>query len=195
LEGYLKTVEVDVQSIYSGMSMNSRQHVVDAFHTDPSSPMVLICTYMINSCGLNLHGHCRNVLLFSPAPSQPVEQQTVGRCRRIGQTMSQRTWRLFLRQSWDEWTEGNALVKLLPTFMAEMNSKVFARSSGVDEEIVLDKFASIRRFVLVDNELEFEDNSTGRPLTPEEVAKELVKVLHGQGSVRKKERKAIQRML
>ncbi|KAI9777953.1 MAG: hypothetical protein M1839_008488 [Geoglossum umbratile] len=197
LEGYLKTVEVDVRSIYGGMSMNSRQNIIDAFHTDRSSPMVLICTYMINSCGLNLHGHCRNVLLFSPAPSQPVEQQAIGRCRRIGQTMPQRVWRLFLRQSWDEWAEGNALVKLLPTFMAEMNSKLFAGSSdGVDEEIVLmDKFASIRRFVLVDNELEFGDDSMDRPLTPEEIAKELVKVLHGQGSVRKKERKAIQRTL
>ncbi|KAI9764423.1 MAG: hypothetical protein M1840_008446 [Geoglossum simile] len=111
--------------------------------------------------------------------------------------MPQRVWRLFLRLSWDEWTEGNTLVKLLPTFMAEMNSDLFAKSSdSIGEEIVvMDKFASIRRFILVDNELEFGDNSTIKPLTPEEIAKELVKVLHGQGSVRKKERKAILRTL
>jgi hypothetical protein len=90
--------------------------------------------------------------------------------------------------------EGNALVKLLPTFMAEMDSKILAGPSGdVDEEMIpMDKFASIRRFVLVDDELEFGDNLTRKPLTPEEIAKELVKVLHGQGSVRRKERKIIQ---
>ncbi|KAI9862509.1 MAG: hypothetical protein M1813_004361 [Trichoglossum hirsutum] len=123
-------------------------------------------------------------------PSQPVGQQAIGRCRRIGQTKTQRVWRLYLRESWDEWAEGNALVKLLPSLMAEMNDSVFFDDEP-EQTINMDKFASIKRLILVDNELEFGDESVTNPLTPEEIAKELVKILNRQGSVRRKERSSI----
>jgi hypothetical protein len=55
----------------------------------------------------------------------------------------------------------------------------------------MDKFTSVRRFILVDNVLEFGDESTESPLAPEDIAKEIAKVLHGQGSIRKKIRRII----
>jgi hypothetical protein len=192
LEDFLLPFHIDVQSIHSGMSTKRRQVVVDLFHNDENSPAVLICTYLINSFGLNLHGNCRNTLLFSPAPSQPVEQQAIGRIRRIGQRFPQRVWRLYLRQSWDEWVEGNALVKFLPMLMADMSNTMSTTGDNNSEEVVdIDKFTSVRRFILVDNVLEFGDESTESPLAPEDIAKEIAKVLSGQGSIRKKIRRAI----
>ncbi|KAI9773885.1 MAG: hypothetical protein M1840_006111 [Geoglossum simile] len=76
---FLKELNIDVQQYHSGLSSRDRQHLVKKFHEEQHEVMVLICSYSVNSCGLNLHGRCRNVLIFEPAPSSPVEFQAVGR--------------------------------------------------------------------------------------------------------------------
>ena len=76
--------------------------------------------------------------------------------------------------------------------MADMSNTMFTTGDNDSEEVVdMDKFTSVRRIILVDNVLEFGDESTESSLAPEDIAKEIAKVLHGQESIRKKIRRII----
>ena len=76
--------------------------------------------------------------------------------------------------------------------MADMSNTMFTTGDNDSEEVVdMDKFTSVRRIILVDNVLEFGDESTESSLAPEDIAKEIAKVLHGRGSIRKKTRRII----
>ncbi|KAI9869289.1 MAG: hypothetical protein M1813_000077 [Trichoglossum hirsutum] len=164
LEDFLLPFHIDVQSIHSGMSTKRRQVVVDLFHNDENSPAVLICTYLINS-------------FWVESPWKLSEYSPIfTSAKPAGGTAS----------NWEDpqnWPEVSA---------EDMSNTMSTTGDNNSEEVVdIDKFTSVRRFILVDNVLEFGDESTESPLAPEDIAKEIAKVLSGQGSIRKKIRRAI----
>ncbi len=85
----------------------------------------LVCSYQLNSCGMNLHGNCRNVILLEPAQSWAVETQAVGRARRIGQTQNVRVERFYVKDSWNSRQAAQSRMKALPGIMTDLNRQIF----------------------------------------------------------------------
>ncbi|KAI9869098.1 MAG: hypothetical protein M1813_002922 [Trichoglossum hirsutum] len=185
---FLKELNIDVRQYHSGLSSRDRQHLVKTFHEEQHEVMVLICSYSVNSCGLNLHGRCRNVLIFEPAPSSPVEFQAVGRVYRVGQELTVRVIRLYLQQSWNEWEEGNGLVKELPALMAELNMNIFGANEDSDDDPGVslgDRDISIRRYVVFDKRIvPAEKRPELDALSPEDLLMQISTMLKNQRNFR-----------
>ncbi|KAI9779501.1 MAG: hypothetical protein M1839_007309 [Geoglossum umbratile] len=188
-------IGIDVRQYHSGLGSRERQYLVKTFHEEQYEAMVLIGSYSVNSCGLNLHGHCRNVLIFEPGPSTPIEFQAIGRVYRVGQEQTVRVIRLFLQQSWNEWEEGNGLVKELPALMAELTMNIFGANEDPDAEDTVslgDRDISIKRYVLFDNRLVPAEERPGiEALTTEELLKHISRMIKDQRNFRSKARKQI----
>ncbi|KAH0537331.1 hypothetical protein FGG08_005847 [Glutinoglossum americanum] len=198
---FIKEFNIDVRQYHSGLNSRERRNLVKDFHEKQYRVMVLIGSYSVNSYGLNLHGHCRNVLIFEPAASGPVEFQAIGRVFRVGQEQIVRVIRLYLQHSWNEWEEGNGLVKELLSLMAELNMNIFGAGedtdgvddTGVDAAVSLgDRDISIRRYVLFDNRLgPAEERPELETLTTEQLLKHISRMLKDQRNFRSKDRKQI----
>ncbi|KAI9766864.1 MAG: hypothetical protein M1839_004751 [Geoglossum umbratile] len=117
-----------------------------------------------------------NVLTFKPGPSTPVEFQAIGR-------------------SWNEWEEGNVLVKELPALMAELNMNILGANEDPDADPAVslgDRDISIKRYVLFDNRLVLaEERLSLNALSMEELLKHISRMLKDQRNFRSKLRKQI----
>lgn len=157
--------------------------------------MVLICSYSVNFRRLNLHGRCRNVLIFEPAPSSSVEFQAVGRIYRVGQEQTVRVIRLYLQQSWNEWEEGNGLVKELSALIAELNMNIFDANEDSDDDPGVslgDRDISIRRYVVFDKRIvPAEKRPELDALSPEDLLMQISTMLKNQRNFRSTIRKQI----
>ncbi len=58
---------------HSSLDQPARRKLTQNFHNDRHGVRVLVCNYALNSCGINMHSHFCNVVIFEPASSRPVE--------------------------------------------------------------------------------------------------------------------------
>ncbi|KAH0557042.1 hypothetical protein GP486_005170 [Trichoglossum hirsutum] len=192
---FIKEFGVDVQQYHSGLNDRQRHELVKAFHGHQYRTMVLICCYSISSCGLNLHGYCRNVMLFEPAPSTLIEFQAIGRVYGIGQEHTVRVLRLYLQDSWNEWEESNRLVKELYALMVELDMNIFGVGDDPEEEACIslgDHGTGIRRYVAFDNRLVPAKERPGiDALSPEDLVEVVSRMLKDQRNFRPRVRKEI----
>jgi hypothetical protein len=87
---------------------------------------------MVSPSGLDLHGHCRTVIEYDPAPDEATRIQMVGRVQRDGQ----RTWIrhiiLVTEGSFDERRVAVAMLQNLPGLLTQLNLDVWG--GGIDED-------------------------------------------------------------
>lgn len=86
LAAALHEVGIDFGVLHGGLDPDDRAELITTFTKRATECMVLLCSYSVDSSGLNLQAFCRNVHLFSPPTSQSVVDQAIGRVQRIGQT-------------------------------------------------------------------------------------------------------------
>jgi hypothetical protein len=134
-------------------------------------------------------------MIFEPAPSSPIEFQAVGRVYRVGQQHMVRVLQLYLRDSWNEWEEGNGMVKELLALMAELNMNIFGVEGDPDDEAGIslgDRDIGIRRYVVFDNRLvPAEERPDVDALSPEDLVQTISRMLKDQQNFRSKIRKEI----
>ncbi|KAI9826779.1 MAG: hypothetical protein M1826_006574 [Phylliscum demangeonii] len=134
---WLKAAGLEAESYHSGLGEEARVELIRKFHCEEVHGHILICSYAINSCGLNLHGLCRNTVLVEPAASLDVEIQAIGRIRRLGQTQEQRVFRLYLQKSWNEWQQANQRQKALGPLSSLLNGDLVELGEGESARYVM----------------------------------------------------------
>ena len=68
---------IDVKIFFADLSQREREEMVWFFMTDCTAINVLVCSYSVNSSGMNLQWLCHNVHLFETAMSEPVAMQAI----------------------------------------------------------------------------------------------------------------------
>lgn len=131
----LEILDIDVRAYAATLKATERENLADSFHSHPDGCQVIICSYLVSPYGLNLHGHCRNVLFFEPPPNASMEQQVIGRVKRVGQRRCIRIIRLSVKNSFNDCQNANLIVKALPSLMAELNLDIWGKEE--DDEVVL----------------------------------------------------------
>ena len=82
----LHEAKIDAQVFHAGLSAHDCSVLVDCFTREFNSCKVLVCSYSINSTGLNLQNLCQNIHLFSPGMSKLITDQAIGHVCRISQS-------------------------------------------------------------------------------------------------------------
>ena len=82
----LHEAKIDAQVFHAGLSAHNHSVLVDHFTREFNSCKVLVCSYSINSTGLNLQNLCQNIHLFSPGMSKLITDQAIGHVCRISQS-------------------------------------------------------------------------------------------------------------
>lgn len=117
----LHEAKIDAQVFHAGLSAHDRSVLVDRFTREPNSCKVLVCSYNVNSAGLNLQNLCRNVHLFSPGMSKSITDQAIGRVCRIGQSRMVLVYEYQLRNRFTSMLLMRNKLKSIPGLVAEMN--------------------------------------------------------------------------
>lgn len=129
----LKLLQQDVHQLRADLKKDERDTLIHDFDKDPDRVKILICSYMVSASGLNLHGHCRTVIEFEPAPSEGIRKQVLGRVQRIGQKRWVRHVSLMTKNSFNTRQEASSLLKSLPALMTQLNMEVWGASEGEDD--------------------------------------------------------------
>ncbi|KAI9865204.1 MAG: hypothetical protein M1813_002524 [Trichoglossum hirsutum] len=115
LEIYYKAIGFNVSVLHSGLSKGAREVMIYGFNHD-TEPEILITSYGVGSCGVDLHLRCGSMVLYETAVNVQTEQQAIGRIHRRGQKEEQIVWRLVTVGSYQEFQQMMQLKKYTPIF-------------------------------------------------------------------------------
>ncbi|KIW14655.1 hypothetical protein PV08_07439 [Exophiala spinifera] len=105
-------------------------------------PMVLIGSYVITSCGLNLQHRCHHVAFLDPPPSKATGEQAVARVHRVGQAEIVDAITFSTNKTFNDRQFLNNIRKAMPGLLASLNKRLFGRNitsaAFEDEEFVPD---------------------------------------------------------
>ncbi|KAK2865298.1 hypothetical protein FQN49_003714 [Arthroderma sp. PD_2] len=132
LESVLRLLQLDAHSYRADMNSHDRQMLVEAFHRSPTKCRILITSFWVCCSGLNLHGHCRNLVFWDSAPVS-VEQQALGRLKRVGATKTIRLFRLFIDGTFSTEQNMKYIQQALPGLMVQLNMEVFGEENDANE--------------------------------------------------------------
>ena len=122
---------IDAKIFSADLSQREREEMVRSFTTDRTATDVLVCSYSVNSSGMNLQRLCHNVHLFETAMSEPVAMQAIGRVRRLGQTHVVKVYDYRVLDSFNMRQAVTNLSKAVPGMIAELNKAIF--NVGIDD--------------------------------------------------------------
>lgn len=137
----LRLVGIDARIFSANLSSLERSELVQLFNESRTEAMVLVCSYSVNSAGLNLQHLCRNVHLFETALSEAIMMQAIGRVRRIGQRRIVKVYDYRVPDSFNARQVEKALEKSVPGLIAEMNSLIFQYSHTEDDNLQMNNWA------------------------------------------------------
>ncbi|EEQ31909.1 hypothetical protein McanMca71_007218 [Microsporum canis] len=135
LESVLKLLELDANSYRAELNIEDRQILADTFHRSPTKCQILITSFWVCCTGLNLHGHCRNLVFWDAAPIS-AEQQALGRLKRVGATRTIRLFRLFIDKTFSTEQNMKYIAQAIPGLMAQLNMEVFGEEDGTDGAVL-----------------------------------------------------------
>ncbi|KAL8751722.1 MAG: hypothetical protein Q9184_005977 [Pyrenodesmia sp. 2 TL-2023] len=136
----LRLVGIDAWALHAGMTFEERRQLVNEFQTQPGRKMVLVPCWAVGSYGWNWQV-AHNIHLLDPAPSDPIEDQSIHRCRRIKQKWYVIVVRYYLAQSFNDYHTSHNIKKALPGVMASLNDRLMSGSSDGDQgDIALGKW-------------------------------------------------------
>ncbi|EZF35706.1 hypothetical protein H109_04009 [Trichophyton interdigitale MR816] len=128
LESVLQLLDLDAHSYRAGLNVQDRQILADTFHRSPDKCYILITSFWVCCTGLNLQGHCRNLVFWDSAPIS-VEQQALGRLKRVGATKTIRLFRLYVENTFSTVQNMKYINKAIPGLMAQLNMEVFGNNN------------------------------------------------------------------
>ncbi|KUL90693.1 hypothetical protein ZTR_00025 [Talaromyces verruculosus] len=106
---------------HADLTSAQRSQLIKRFTEDPKSPMVMVCSYYVNSAGCNLQPLCRNVHLLCTPMGLPIAAQAIGRVRRLGQTKIVKVYEYHLEKSFDEDLISRNISKAIPALALSLN--------------------------------------------------------------------------
>ncbi|EON67562.1 hypothetical protein W97_06930 [Coniosporium apollinis CBS 100218] len=138
----VRPLNTDVRSYRADLSQGQRTDLAFDLHEEKHKCTILICSYLVSACSLNLLGHCRVIILFEPSPNDSILRQVLGRQLRCGQKKWIRLISLVLEESFNLRQNANNLVKALPGLITCLNLEVWG--DGTDGEVGLGDWVPYR---------------------------------------------------
>ncbi|EKG15023.1 SNF2-related protein [Macrophomina phaseolina MS6] len=135
IEKFLREAGIDARAYHAGLNLDERTRLTKSFNTS-DGVVVLIGGYFMSVTGSNWQFFCGDAIMFDEAPSKGVDDQALGRIRRVGQRSYVRVYRLYMLESFDEHLRSRLIVKALPGLMTELNMDIFGvgeHGDGGDE--------------------------------------------------------------
>ncbi|KAH7062035.1 hypothetical protein B0J12DRAFT_724161 [Macrophomina phaseolina] len=138
IEKFLREAGIDARDYHAGLNLDERTRLTKSFNTS-DGVVVLIRVYFMSETGSNWQFFCYDAIMFDEAPSKSVDDQALGRIRRVGQRSYVRVYRLYMLESFDEHLRSRLIVKALPGLMTELNMDIFGVGEHGDEgdEVIL----------------------------------------------------------
>lgn len=137
LAAALHEVGIDFGVLHGGLDPADRAEMITAFTTRATDCMVLLCSYSVDSSGLNLQAFCRNVHLFSPPTSRSVIEQAIGRVQRIGQTRVVLVYEYRVSGTFNAYMVNRNKSRAIPGIVTELSPDM-ALSVGQEQQTSLD---------------------------------------------------------
>lgn len=110
---------------HTSLSNQDRNNLIKDFNTNRDSTMVLVCSYSVNSAGMNLQGMCRNVHLFDTTSAESATAQAIGRVYRLSQVRMVRIYEYKVPDSFNIKQINRNIKKAIPGLVAELSSAIF----------------------------------------------------------------------
>lgn len=106
LEGVCAMADFNFLSLRSKPKHGDRviSAVIDEFNNPDKRVDFLLTTMRVAGSGVDLHADCHNMIIFELPDSIPIILNSIGRIRRVGQTIPQNVWILALDGSYDDFT-------------------------------------------------------------------------------------------
>ena len=117
LPQYFKELSVSTLALHTALVPGERSAVVGIFNNSPT-PQILISTFGISGLGIDLQTRCSIAVLYETAINQTIEEQSIGRIYRRGQTSSPVVYRLDMMGGFQYWQEQIQRGKWIPIFLA-----------------------------------------------------------------------------
>lgn len=116
----LNLANVSCKVYHADLTSSQRRDLLTAFNTT-DEPMVLVCSYYVNSAGSNMQHKCRNVHLLCTPMGMPIAAQAIGRVRRLGQKETVKVYEYHLEKSFDQHMICNNISKAMPALALSLN--------------------------------------------------------------------------
>lgn len=136
----IRRLKIDVRMYTSELTQDERDDIIQVFNNDPDRCHVLIMSYSLNSCGLDLQGCCHTTISVDTPISKAIDDQADCRFRRLGQRAAYVvSYKLSTPRTICDRTISKNMAKAVPTLMAELNSSVFTydRNPGADDKTLV----------------------------------------------------------
>lgn len=127
---------------HSDLTGHQRTKLLTEFNTNPATPMVMVCSYFVNSAGSNMQHLCRNIYLLCTPMGLAITAQAVGRVRRLGQSYVVKVYEYHLMKSFDMDLIANNISKAIPSVALAMDqtSWNFTLNNSADGSVDMPPF-------------------------------------------------------
>lgn len=146
----LRKLKIDARMFSSDLSQPDRDQLIKTFNKSNSKAVVLINSFSMNSCGLDLQHQCSNTINFDIPMSRAIRDQADHRFRRFGQRNVVFSWGLSMSNTINDRQILNNLAKAAPGIMSELNSSIFEIDKITDDNNVT---FSLGKWVILDDKL------------------------------------------
>jgi len=180
----LKLANIDARILGAQMSIKEREELVREFNEEPNKCMVLVCSYAVNSAGLNLQYRCRNTHLFDVPMSEAIVMQAVGRLRRLGQEKIVLVYEYRVPDSFNTRLIAKNVEKVIPGLIAELNRAEFSinvKDTDQGAELVLGQWGCDGEGRLV--KMTEENQGDCEALDSGKLVELIVKVMKGEETI------------
>lgn len=116
----LYNANIPAEVFHTGLSVAKHSSLVQRFTQEPHSYLVLVCSYSMNTVGLNLQNLCHNVHLFSTGLSKSITNQAIGQVCCIRQQHIILVYKYHLENSFNDMLITCSHMKSIPGLIAEM---------------------------------------------------------------------------
>ena len=132
--GVCKLLRLSTAVISSHLKQEARDSAIADFTNPERTCQVLVVSFITNNAGLNLQHTCHRQHFFETAPSEPIKEQAVGRCRRVGQRKVVWVHQHQVSNSYNTHQLTSNLLKVLPSMIAHLSDDAVMESEGTLQE-------------------------------------------------------------
>jgi len=154
LHACLQALRISNACYSSELSHSERSELVNAFTTQQNSCHVFVGGFNVGSVELNLQTLCNHCIEFDSPPNKGIQDQAIGRLRRLNQPYTVEKFELSVEQSFQNRQIQNSLRKAIPGALAELSVDVEETNNRDAEEGDTEKKQyNIGDWYLVDGDL------------------------------------------